>query len=55
MKELYPLEGVVAIPQTPFDEAGRVDLERLARAVGDRLQIEDGIALHNDEIGWRAA
>jgi dihydrodipicolinate synthase/N-acetylneuraminate lyase len=37
MKELYPLSGVVAIPQTPFDDADRVDLDSLARGVADRL------------------
>ena len=37
MKELYPLSGVVAIPQTPFDDADRVDLDSFARGVADRL------------------
>ena len=37
MKELYPLSGVVAIPQTPFDDADRVDLDGFARGVADRL------------------
>ncbi|MBX3028982.1 MAG: dihydrodipicolinate synthase family protein [Chloroflexi bacterium] len=37
MKELYPLFGVVAIPQTPFDEDGRVDMESLARSLEDRI------------------
>jgi len=37
MKELYPLGGVVAIPQTPFDEHDRIDLDSLARGVADRL------------------
>ena len=37
MKELYPLSGVVAIPQTPFDEADRIDLDSFARGVADRL------------------
>jgi dihydrodipicolinate synthase/N-acetylneuraminate lyase len=37
MKELYPLSGVVAIPQTPFDEADRIDLGSFARGVADRL------------------
>ena len=37
MKDLYPLSGVVAIPQTPFDDAGRIDFDGLARAVADRL------------------
>lgn len=37
MKELYPLFGVVAIPQTPFDDDGRIDVEGLGRAVDDRL------------------
>jgi 4-hydroxy-tetrahydrodipicolinate synthase len=37
MKELAPLTGVVAIPQTPFDERDRVDLDSLARGVADRL------------------
>ncbi len=37
MKELYPLHGVVAIPQTPFDAADRLDLDSLGRAVADRL------------------
>ena len=37
MKELYPLSGVVAIPQTPFDEADRIDLASFDRGVADRL------------------
>jgi 4-hydroxy-tetrahydrodipicolinate synthase len=37
MKDLYPLTGVVAIPQTPFDENDRIDLGSLSRAVADRL------------------
>jgi 4-hydroxy-tetrahydrodipicolinate synthase len=37
MKEPYPLAGVVAIPQTPFDGAGGIDLDSLARGVADRL------------------
>jgi 4-hydroxy-tetrahydrodipicolinate synthase len=37
MKELYPLSGVVAIPQTPFDAADRIDLDSFARGVADRL------------------
>ena len=37
MKELYPLSGVMAIPQTPFDDADRVDLDSFARGVADRL------------------
>lgn len=37
MKELYPLSGVVAIPQTPFDEADRIDLDSFERGVADRL------------------
>ena len=37
MKELYPLSGVVAIPQTPFDDADRVDLDSFSRGVADRL------------------
>lgn len=37
MKELYPLFGVVAIPQTPFDEDGRVDMESLGRSLEDRI------------------
>jgi 4-hydroxy-tetrahydrodipicolinate synthase len=37
MKELYPLSGVVAIPQTPFGADDRVDLDGLRRAVADRL------------------
>ena len=37
MKELYPLSGVVAIPQTPFDDADRVDLDSFDRGVADRL------------------
>ncbi len=37
MKERAPLNGVVAIPQTPFDEHDRVDLDSLARGVADRL------------------
>ena len=37
MKELYPLAGVVAIPQTPFDAHDRVDLDSLNRGVEDRL------------------
>lgn len=37
MKELYPLFGVVAIPQTPFDEDGQVDMESLGRSLEDRI------------------
>jgi dihydrodipicolinate synthase/N-acetylneuraminate lyase len=37
MKELYPLSGVVAIPQTPFDDNDRIDFGSLARGVADRL------------------
>ena len=37
MKELYPLSGVMAIPQTPFDDDDRVDLDSFARGVADRL------------------
>ena len=37
MKDLYPLHGIVGIPQTPFDDADRLDLDSLARAVADRL------------------
>jgi 4-hydroxy-tetrahydrodipicolinate synthase len=37
VKELYPLFGVVAIPQTPFDDRDRVDMESLARSIDDRL------------------
>ena len=37
MKELYPLSGVVAIPQTPFDDADRIDLDSFDRGVADRL------------------
>jgi 4-hydroxy-tetrahydrodipicolinate synthase len=37
MKELYPLSGVVAIPQTPFDDRDRIDVDSLARGVADRL------------------
>ncbi len=37
MKELYPLSGVVAIPQTPFDDDDRIDLGSFARGVADRL------------------
>jgi 4-hydroxy-tetrahydrodipicolinate synthase len=37
VKELYPLTGVVAIPQTPFDEDDGLDLDSLMRAVDDRL------------------
>ena len=37
MKELYPLFGVIAIPQTPFDDRDRVDMESLARSIDDRL------------------
>ena len=37
MKELYPLSGVVAIPQTPFDADDRIDLGSFARGVADRL------------------
>ena len=35
MKELYPLAGVVAIPQTPFSEDGGIDVDSLNRAVDD--------------------
>jgi len=37
MKELFPLSGVVAIPQTPFDDAERIDLDSFGRGVADRL------------------
>lgn len=37
MKELYALSGVVAIPQTPFDERDEIDLGSFARGVADRL------------------
>src|SRR5437868_6852593 len=37
MKELYPLSGVVAIPQTPFDDNDRIDFRSLSRGVADRL------------------
>ena len=37
MKELYPLSGVVSIPQTPFDDHDRIDLGSFARGVADRL------------------
>ena len=37
MKELYPLFGVVAIPQTPFDDDDRIDLGGFSRGVADRL------------------
>jgi 4-hydroxy-tetrahydrodipicolinate synthase len=37
VKDLYPLAGVVAVPQTPFDERNRLDLDSLARGVDDRL------------------
>ena len=37
MKELFPLSGVVAIPQTPFDDHDRIDLGSFARGVADRL------------------
>jgi dihydrodipicolinate synthase/N-acetylneuraminate lyase len=37
LKQLYPLSGVVAIPQTPFDDHDRIDLDSLARGVADRL------------------
>ncbi|HET7029124.1 MAG TPA: hypothetical protein VFI34_01330 [Candidatus Limnocylindrales bacterium] len=48
MKELAPLSGVIAIPQTPFDAHDRLDLDRLRRSVADRLAA-------GAEIGWRAA
>src|SRR5262245_12198725 len=37
MRELFPLSGVVAIPQTPFDADDRIDLDSFARGVADRL------------------
>ena len=37
MKDLFPLFGVVAIPQTPFDDEDRIDLGSLSRGVEDRL------------------
>jgi dihydrodipicolinate synthase/N-acetylneuraminate lyase len=37
VKELYALSGVVAIPQTPFGEDDRIDLDSFARGVADRL------------------
>jgi dihydrodipicolinate synthase/N-acetylneuraminate lyase len=36
-KDLYPLSGVIAIPQTPFDGDDRVDLASFERGVADRL------------------
>jgi dihydrodipicolinate synthase/N-acetylneuraminate lyase len=36
MKELYPLSGVIAIPQTPFDKRDGVDRDRIRRGVADR-------------------
>lgn len=37
MKELFPLFGVVAIPQTPFTESGAVDFDSLERSLDDRI------------------
>lgn len=37
MKELYPLSGVVAIPQTPSDDNDRIDFGSLSRGFADRL------------------
>ena len=37
VKDLFPLSGVVAIPQTPFDDHDRIDLGSFARGVADRL------------------
>ena len=37
MKELFPLSGVVAIPQTPFGDDGGSTSPSLDRAVDDRL------------------
>jgi dihydrodipicolinate synthase/N-acetylneuraminate lyase len=37
MKELYPITGIYAIPQTPFDDRGQVDFKSLERGVDDRL------------------
>jgi 4-hydroxy-tetrahydrodipicolinate synthase len=37
MKERAPIDGVIAIPQTPFDERDRLDLDSLALGVADRL------------------
>jgi dihydrodipicolinate synthase/N-acetylneuraminate lyase len=37
VKELFPLFGVVAIPQTPFTESGRIDFESLGRSLDDRI------------------
>jgi 4-hydroxy-tetrahydrodipicolinate synthase len=37
MKARAPIDGVVAIPQTPFDDDDRIDLDSLARGVADRL------------------
>jgi len=37
MKDLYPLSGVVAIPQTPFDDVDRIDGDSFERGVADRL------------------
>ena len=60
MKDLYPLSGVVAIPQTPFDDDDRIDLDSFARGVPDRLAaggdglLYPAVALHAD-IGWQAA
>lgn len=37
MKELFPLFGVIAIPQTPFDDADRIDMDSFVRGIDDRL------------------
>jgi 4-hydroxy-tetrahydrodipicolinate synthase len=55
MKELYPLSGVVAIPQTPFDEHDRIDLDSFARGVADRLAAGvDGLLypVVASEVSW---
>lgn len=36
-KDLYPLTGVIGIPQTPFDGDDRIDMASFERGIADRL------------------
>jgi dihydrodipicolinate synthase/N-acetylneuraminate lyase len=43
---LYPLHGVIGIPQTPFDSAGNVDLPSFERGIEDRIDAGVGALLY---------
>lgn len=44
MKDLFALRGIVAIPQTPFNDDDQIDFTSLARSIDDRLRARvDGI------------